>query len=226
MANPRTRHGEDEVVVLQTRRHWLVLLIPLLGGAAVLLGGSILWSLMPGGALQEALRFVVVALCIGLLGWWVLPPIARWAGTRLTVTDQRLVYRRRLLGRFAREVPLERLAEVTVSRSLLERMIGTGDLMVRVVGEPGRISVPDLPRPDSIRELIGRQVEGLRARSSVGWEQTPPEGLDATPQDAPTSPGAGPGVVEQLRHLAELRDRGVVSAAEFQRIKEELLRRL
>jgi hypothetical protein len=33
-------------------------------------------------------------------------------------------------------------------------------------------------------------------------------------------------VVQQLQHLAELRDRGVIDPREFQRIKEDLLRQL
>ncbi|HKE98909.1 MAG TPA: PH domain-containing protein [Actinomycetes bacterium] len=245
MANPSRRTGPDEVVVFRTRQHWLVLLRPVLSGAAILLGGSVLWSLMPGGALQEALRFVVIALCIGLLLWWVLPPIARWAGTRLIVTDRRLLYRRRPIGRFTRDVPLDQLTEVAVVQSLLERMAGTGDLVMRVAGEPGRINVADVPRPDRVRELIGRQVQGLHAPEAADWERTPPQRLgDPGPGRAgvPVDPapgelrrvdpdgtaGTGPasGVVQQLQHLADLRDRGVVSNEEFQRIKEDLLRRM
>jgi len=103
-----------------------------------------------------------------------------------------------------------------VSQSLFEKLFGLGDVMVRVVGEPSRVVMADLPRPDRILDAINRQVAEREARMGVHpGAPPPPPGWDGSR-----------GVVEQLQHLAELRDRGDISQQEFRRIKDDLIGRL
>ena len=59
------------------------------------------------------LRWAVVGIGLAVLAVWVLPRVVRWATTRFVLTNERVVYRRGLLSRFAREIPIERLNDVT-----------------------------------------------------------------------------------------------------------------
>jgi membrane protein YdbS with pleckstrin-like domain len=198
----------EEKVVLDLRPHWSLLIPPLLVGALAILGASLLYGLIPGSPVQQPLRLAVLGLGLGVLALWVLPRLVRWATTRFVLTSERLIYRRGLLARHAREIPIERLNDVTVSQSLWERLMGYGDVLVQAVGEPGRLPVHDLPHPRRVQDAISRAAaSGPSEPAAVG-------------------PGAGASVVEQLHHLVDLRDRGVISREEFQRIKEDLIRRL
>ena len=215
---PYPGHGltEDEDLVLELRPHWVTLVMPAVVFGIAVLGGSIVYGLVPGGTFETPLRWMVVVASVALLLWFSVRPILRWAATRLRVTSERLLWRRGLLGRYAREIPLERLTDVTVSQSLFEKLFGLGDVMVRVVGEPGRVVMADLPRPDRILDAINRQVAEREARMGVHpGAPPPPPGWDGSR-----------GVVEQLQHLAELRDRGDISQQEFRRIKDDLIGRL
>jgi membrane protein YdbS with pleckstrin-like domain len=190
--------------------------------------GAFVHSLVPGGFLQDPLRTVVIVLTLAVVGWLSVRPVLRWATTRLVVTNERLLWRRGLLSRHSREIPLERLSDVTVSQSLGERLFGLGDLVVQAVGELTKLTVADLPHPERVLEAINRQVQEREVRhggSTPPWPSPAIQGGAA--QGAPGAPGAGSaGVVQQLQHLAELRDRGVIDPREFQRIKEDLLRQL
>ncbi|HET7518699.1 MAG TPA: PH domain-containing protein [Actinomycetes bacterium] len=215
----RHRLADDEDVVLVLRPHWAVIVLPVLAGLAALVVGAIVHSLVPGGFLQEPLRMVVIALTLAVVGWLAVRPVLRWATTRLVVTNERLLWRRGLLSRHSREIPLERLSDVTVSQSLVERLFGLGDLLVQPVGELTRLTVADLPHPERVLEAINRQVQARETRHGGATPPWPSPAIQGGP-----APGAG--VVQQLQHLAELRDRGVIDPREFQRIKEDLLRQL
>jgi uncharacterized membrane protein YdbT with pleckstrin-like domain len=214
----RVRLAEDEDVVVDLRPHWLVIVLPVLVGLGTLIVGSIVYGLVPGGFVQEYLRLAVIALTLAAVAWLAVRPVLRWASTRLLVTSERLLWRRGVLARHGREIPLERLADVTVSQSFSERLAGLGDLVVQPVGEPVGLRIANLPRPERVLDAINRQ---LRARE-VRHGTTPP-----WPSPSPLQGQArGGGVVQQLQHLAELRDRGVIDPREFQRIKQDLLRQL
>jgi membrane protein YdbS with pleckstrin-like domain len=214
----RHRLADDEDVVVSLRPHWAVIVLPVLAGLGALVVGSIVYGLVPGGFLQEPMRLAVIGLTLAVVAWLAVRPVLRWVTTRTVITNQRLLWRRGLLARHSREIPLERISDVTVSQSLGERLFGLGDLVVQPVGEPTRLTVADLPHPERVLEAINRQVQAREARHGVS---TPP-----WPSPAQLTPGPGGSVVQQLQHLAELRDRGVIDPREFQRIKEDLLRQL
>lgn len=221
----RHRLAEDEHVVLALRPHWSVLILPALIGLGAMILGTIVYGFVPGGFLQDPLRVAVLAVTLAAVAWLAARPVLRWASTRLVITSDRLLWRRGVLARHSREIPLERLSNVTVSQSLGERLFGLGDLVVQPVGELARLTVADLPHPEQVVDAINRQVQAREARYGAGGgpgERTPPWPARPAP---PIGPG-GASVVEQLQHLAELRDKGVIDPREFQRIKEDLLRQL
>jgi hypothetical protein len=59
------------------------------------------------------------------------------------------------------------------------------------------------------------------ARKRAGWSQSP-----ADAAATPPATSSNPSIPEQLEQLAGLRDRGVISAAEFEAKKAQLLERM
>ena len=88
-------------------------------------------------------------------------------------------------------------------------MIGAGDLRIESAGERGQEVFPDLPRPGRIQNEMYGQIEGGKNRMADRM---------AGHRDL--------SIPEQIEKLDELRQRGVVTEAEFEASKADLLDRI
>jgi uncharacterized membrane protein YdbT with pleckstrin-like domain len=145
---------------------------------------------------------------------WLGQRLARWATTHFVVTSDRIVFRSGVLSKHGRDIPLERVNDITSNQTFFERIIGAGDLLIESAGERGQQTFSDIPHPDHVQQEIYRQMEGNAARA-----------MSAGARPGPRAP-ATPSVTEQISALADLRDRGAISEVEFEAKKAELLKRL
>jgi hypothetical protein len=136
-----------------------------------------------------------------------------------------------VVAKFGREIPLERINDVTFSQSLFERLIGAGDLLLESAGEHGQSRFANIRDPEAVQLEIYRQMEANdRRRAGYATTQPHPAAADRTPTP-PTPPtpahtARAPTPLDDLERLADLRDRGAVTEEEFQRMKKELLDRI
>jgi hypothetical protein len=172
-----------------------------------------------------------------LLAWWrgeraallvtVAGRVLRWATTHFVLTTERLIFRSGLVAKFGREIPLERINDVTFSQSLFERLVGVGDLLIESAGEHGQSRFSNIRDPETVQLEIYRQMEA-NDRRRAGYATTQPHHPVGHPaaDRTPTPPTRGSSALDDLERLADLRDRGVVTEEEFQRMKRELLDRM
>jgi uncharacterized membrane protein YdbT with pleckstrin-like domain len=149
------------------------------------------------------------------------------------LTTERLIFRSGVVAKFGREIPLERINDVTFSQSLFERMIGAGDLLLESAGEHGQSRFSNIRDPEAVQLEIYRQMEANdRRRAGYATTQPHPVAADRTPTppthtpSAHTPPARSRTPLDDLERLANLRDRGAVTEEEFQRMKRELLDRM
>jgi uncharacterized membrane protein YdbT with pleckstrin-like domain len=202
MAFPRKLLNDGEEIVLDLRPHWWVLIRPvalvLLLSAAALLAHNV----------KYYVPLILAALDVVALLWF-LKVYAVWSTTSFVVTTDRLISRGGVLSKHGREIPLERLNDISFHQSVFERMIGAGDLMIESGGERGQETFPDIPHPSKVQNVIYREIERARGR------------------DADRMSGHRElSVPEQIDKLDELRRRGVLSQAEFDAKKAQLLDRM
>ncbi len=201
---PRKLLNEDEDVVLDLRPHWWFLAGPSAALALAIAAAVFVAAKRDEGWARIPLLVVVLAALM-----WLLARVARWVTTNLVVTSDRLIVRTGVVAKRGREIPLERINDITVTQSLLERMLGAGDLMIESGGERGQESFHDCPRPPQVQNEIYRQMEANadhQADRREGRRELSP--------------------LEQLEKLDELRQRGVISQAEFEVKKAQLLDRM
>ena len=208
MPFPRRLLNDDEEVVLDLHPHWWFLAAPATALVAALalavgIGAGLSRHQHLDLFLIPALVLVVVALL------WFVARYARGSTTNFVVTTDRLVYRSGVFSKQGKEIPLERVNDISFQQSLFERMVGSGDVMVESGGERGQEQFLKLPRPSRVQNEIYRQMEAARQRDA-----------DRSGGRRETSP------LEQLEKLEELRGRGVISQAEFDAKKAQLLDRL
>jgi len=150
-------------------------------------------------------------------GWLGLEYL-KWNFTHFVVTSDRVIFRSGVLSKRGVEIPLERVSNINFRQSIWERTIGAGDLEIESAGRDGQSVFNDVRHPDAVQQELYKQME-LYARKRAGWSQPAP----AAPAES-AAPAAS--VPEQLEQLAGLRDRGVISAAEFEAKKAQLLERM
>jgi uncharacterized membrane protein YdbT with pleckstrin-like domain len=196
---------EGEAVALDLRPHWWFFIGPAAAGVPVL--ALLVVVSRAEGDVQTAGWWAVAAVA---LAWavWLGARLARWATTHFVVTSERIVFRSGVLAKHGRDIPLERVNDIASSQTFFERLIGAGDLLIESAGERGQQTFTDIPHPDHVQQEIYRQMEANAARSAAGISRPVPS------------------VPEQIAALAELRDRGIVSAEEFEAKKAELLARM
>jgi uncharacterized membrane protein YdbT with pleckstrin-like domain len=212
VAFPERLLSEDEELIYDLRPHWWTLVVPILVTVLVTVAVAVAWAVAPAGSLQAPVRLAVGVGGLLLLALLVAGRVLRWLTTHFVLTTERLIFRSGVVAKFGREIPLERINDVTFSQSLFERMIGIGDLLIESAGEQGQSTFSDIRDPEAVQLQIYRQMEANGRRRS-GYA-TPP---------APERP---PSVLDDLERLADLRDRGAVTEEEFQRKKRDLLDRL
>jgi uncharacterized membrane protein YdbT with pleckstrin-like domain len=202
--------NEGEEVALDLRPHWwyfaknILTAIPLLFLLWVSwkVGNDIVWWFW------------------GVLGlvWagWLLLQYLNWTFTHFVVTSSRVVFRTGVLAKHGVEIPMDRIANINFNQ-IFERVIGAGDLEIESAGRDGQTKFNDVWHPDAVQQEIYRQME-LHAKTRAGWNA-------GTAAPAPAAAPAA-SLPEQLQQLADLRDRGVLTAAEFEAKKAQLLERM
>ena len=158
----RTRSlAEGEVVVLRLRPHGRALVLPAVALVLVMGVGGFVAARVPAGGWQVPGRLAVLVVGLLLLVRLCVRPWLRWLGTRVVLTDRRVQLRSGLLRTTSRDVPLGRIADVGVRRSLLQRMTGSGTLLLDTTGDRGRVVVPDVPDVQEVARVVGELVDDL-----------------------------------------------------------------
>ena len=155
----KSKLGGDEYEVLTTRTHLKVLLRPAL---ALILVGAIVGAgaaMIPRNA-QPAGQVAVAVLGIALAVWWVVLPYLRWRTTTYTITTRRLLMRRGIVNTIGHDMPLNRISEVSYTRSLADRMLGCGTLQVATAAEEGTIALVDVPDVEHVHSELTELLFG------------------------------------------------------------------
>jgi len=206
MPFPKRLLLDGETVALDLRPHWWFFAGPLFVGIPVLVLLVTAWQ-QNNDVLHTGGLWLTTALAVG---WavWLGSRLVSWQLTHFVVTSDRLVFRSGILAKHMRDIPLEKVNDLASSQSLFERMIGAGDLLIESAGERGQEIFSHIPHPDAVQQEIYRQMEANNARR---------HGV-AVPRQ--------PSVTDQIAALADLRDRGAISTAEYEAKKAQLLDRL
>jgi len=105
----------------------------------------------------------VWAVMLGLL-LFLLPAVyhIKQKLVRYTLTDSKLEIDEGLIARTTRSVPLRRIQDVTVSASVMQRLLGFGDLMIdNASEEAGKVVLKNINDPKERAEDMMKQMRQL-----------------------------------------------------------------
>jgi uncharacterized membrane protein YdbT with pleckstrin-like domain len=201
VAFPRKLLNTGEDVVVDLRPHWWFFA----GPAALLLATVVALIVAAVADAPGFLRLVLACVALAALGWFA-GRYMRWATTSFAVTTDRIIFRHGVASKQGIEIPLERVNTIFFHQSIWERVIGTGDLVIESAGEKGSEPFTDIRRPSHVQNEIYRLMEDNQSRAAGGSRDL--------------------SIPEQIDRLDDLRRRGVISDAEFQSKKTQLLDRM
>ncbi len=209
MAFPRRLLAEHETLIFDLKPHWIALLPSAAWTLliAVVAGFAMAWIDDPSWS-----DLAILAVALVLIFFLAVIPFLRWMFTYFVLTSDRLITRTGVIAKHSKEIPLERINDVTFTQRVIERMVGAGDLLVESAGERGQTRISNVRKPEDVQLRIYNEIETNNNRMMRG-------GADAAPPRDASIP-------EQIEALARLKEQGVISETEFESKKQELLKRI
>jgi hypothetical protein len=244
-----------ERITHREKQHWLVFIWGAKWAVAAVIVALVLLVLrqslpaqQQGDAVGAIMGWVAAALVIGglaVLGWHIM----RYLNQEYVLTNRRVLQVAGVLNKSSMDSSLEKINDARLSQSVFGRIFGFGDLEILTAADTG------VDRFQMIRNPIGFKKAMLDAKheyerdvaGSGSFAPSPPLRSEPAPVAAPTPTtvpvgdetvsGSVPGrpapstlssdeLTRTLSSLADLRDRGAISAEEFERKKADLLSRL
>src|SRR5829696_1323088 len=221
--------ASGEQPLKREHQHWFVVVADARYAIFAWVAAFALWfvsgSLAP--EVRSILGWVIVVLVVGglaYLGWQIL----RWQNEE-GVVNKRVV-----------DSSLEKINDAILTQSLFGRMFGFGDLDILTASESGISRLRMLRQADDFKRAMLEAKHELELELSGARPMPGPAIRAAAPAPVPASipaPAAPPppaqvasmsadDVTRTLASLADLRDRGAISADEYEAKKADLLRRL
>ncbi len=157
MALPRKFLNDDEELLAELRPHWVFLFGPLftsIGVWVALVVVVILWH--PGSWANYP--FLILALIPGL---WLLGRFVRWRSYVVALTSTRILVRQGIMGRDTVQLRLQRITEVNIRQELIERVLGTGSLIIDVQGEDDSLTLEYMRKPAVVQRVINSQINEI-----------------------------------------------------------------
>jgi uncharacterized membrane protein YdbT with pleckstrin-like domain len=156
--------SEGEYVVQRLHPHWKTVLAPFLILALIVAVALVLLAFLPAAADTAVVRLGIAALAAAAAITWCAAPLLRWRTTSYELTNRRLRLRSGIVTRTGRDFPLSRISDVSFSLGLLDRLVGSGRLVVESAGEHGELVLTEIPRVQQVQAELFQLVEDERTR--------------------------------------------------------------
>lgn len=202
MPFPRKLLNEGEDVVLDLHPHWWFFSGPVTATVVAAVAAIALRA--------HHIPMLIMLVLLLVAAVWLGVTYAKWATTNVVVTTDRLIHRMGVLGKQGKEIPLERVNDISVHQTFFERILGAGDVTIESGGERGQQVFTDIAKPFAVQNVIYSEMERAKGRDA----------------DRMMGGHREQSIPEQLDKLDDLRKRGVISQAEFDAKKAQLLERM
>ncbi|MCI0395908.1 MAG: PH domain-containing protein [Chloroflexi bacterium] len=199
--------GNEEKILFMTHPHWLLLLrnilIELFLVAVIVAAVTIATAFLPLAAFFYILLLVPLAGMVrDFLIWW---------NRQFIVTNRRVIQISGVFNKSVTDSSLEKVNDVKMDQSSLGRLFDYGNVEILTASELGV----------NLFERIGRPIRFKTAMLNA--KEQLEHGAPAPAAGAPAGPADIPAMIAQLD---QLRQKGVLTDAEFQQKKAELLSKL
>ncbi len=200
--------GENERIVYVTRQHWIVLAGEIVSEVVLAIAYTVLIVLI-----ATLFAFVyawagLVLLLLPLVSLW--RDVLVWSNRKFVVTSFRVIQLSGVLNKNVIDSSLEKVNDVKLEQTMWGRMFDFGDIEILTAAEMAVNKFRRLGAPVHFKTAM------LNAKERLEHAVAEPAPRAAPAPDVPTL----------ISQLDELRKQGVLTEAEFQAKKAQLLTRL
>jgi membrane protein YdbS with pleckstrin-like domain len=145
----------------------------------------------------------------------------RWNNEQYVITDQRVIQVRGVFNKAVIDSSLEKINDIEMRQSWLGRIFNFGDLEILTASDAGVNMMHRIAHPLDFK----RAMLDAKQHYNRGFGYLDPH-VGAAYTQPPVYAGTQPDIEQTLQKLADLRDQGLLSPAEFEAKKRELLSRI
>ncbi len=157
MAYPEDDLAPDEELILHRHPHWKMLLVPVLVLLVVVALAGFLAALIRNQSWANVGWIVLAVLGITVIARWTMTPLLRWYTTHFVLTDRRVLVRQGVFTRTGLDIPMTRINSVRFRHGLLDRMLGTGTLIIESASQEP-LEFDDIPHVEQVHSLLYNEV--------------------------------------------------------------------
>jgi uncharacterized membrane protein YdbT with pleckstrin-like domain len=223
MSYADTLLAKDEKILYRARQFWLAPISDARNALLLMLAGIVLLFLQihfgPTGTVSTIWTAVVAVLVLGGLVWTGIIYFT-WRAEEYIITTRRVLKVEGLLDKKSGDSSLDKINDAVLKQGLLARMLHYGDLEVLTANEEGIDRYQMLANVVEFKKAMLNAKnyldDGFRGQTRTGAAPAAPA-APAAQSDDPTA---------TLAKLADLRDKGAITPAEYEAKKAELLGRM
>jgi uncharacterized membrane protein YdbT with pleckstrin-like domain len=162
---------KDEKVEIHLHPHWKALFWPVSLAVLVVIGlGVAGFFMVPAGGATLIGFYALAGLGLILIIWLTVAPWIRWRTTHYVFTNERVIMRTGVFSRQGRDIPLNRVNDVSFQHNFFERLLGCGTLTIESAGERGQVVLVDIPRVEKVQSQLYDLVENYNEAHTFGDE--------------------------------------------------------
>ena len=199
--------SDDEKIIMVTRRHWLFLLGQIAPELAliilILVAVTTAWAALPLAAFS-AFGYLLIILPLVSLG----RDFLIWQNNKHVVTTRRVIHMSGVWSKNVTDSSLEKVNDVKMEQSALARIFDYGDIEILTASELGINRFSRIAKPIKLKTAMLNAKADLDSDGDIRRSR-------AT-EDIPTL----------IARLGRLHEQGVLTEAEFNEKKAELLAKL
>jgi uncharacterized membrane protein YdbT with pleckstrin-like domain len=155
------------------RKHWIILVRPLVIPAAVLVAIAVLVNVLGAGPIDSLTRTVVtLALAVAVVVWALVAWLVRLSSS-LTLTNQRVIQEEGILRRTSSVIPVDRIQDISIVQSIGGRLLGYGDIEIDTAGAAAKEVFTYVPRPQEVRDQLFVALAQRRGGPTLPSPQDP-----------------------------------------------------
>lgn len=143
--------ADGEQVILNLRTHVKAILRPVLVALLLVAVLVALWWFLRGEDYYAVVMWIAGAVALGLAAWLVALPVLEWNAERYVITNRRVAHRTGILNRKGRDIPLHRVNDISLDKSLLDRVFGCGTLVISDATQQQGMVLHDIPQVESVQ---------------------------------------------------------------------------
>jgi len=211
------RRGEAEQGHLFKRVWW-----PILAGIAIL---AIALTLIFASPDLKVLW--ILALLVALVPLYkIVIGFLDWLNERYIITNRRVMQTRGIFNKQVSDSALEKVNDVQLKQSVVGRLLKYGTVEIITGSDVGVNLFQRISNPVRFKRAMLNAKEGVQVRAVDMSLPGPSLPAYQAAASAPGAPAAAGNIGDRLIELTELRQKGMISEAEFQAKRKELLDQL